>query len=270
VNDAVDAALVRRLVETLGAGDWDDRAEAAKALGRTGAADAVPPLVLALDAPSFAVQLAAVDALGDLGPVAAAALPALRSVAERHWLPFVRAAAAEAAGAIAAGHRRANGGRSTWSTLPRCPRAAPGVPAILPVTTWLEPSSSLEVKDGVLVGVDSGEFRGEVPSTGLHFRDTLGRSQQLIHHENVRAILRAGRELLAFTGLSHMGIDVGRVWKVTRDESGNWSARPWVDLLGEARQIGIDAEGALRVQTSFGAMRIAADGSITYLGCDQG
>jgi HEAT repeat protein len=90
-NDAIP-----ELVE--GLEDMDDavRQEAARALGKIGAAAAVPSLVVALgDAPDDRVRVSAAEALGRIGPRAAVAIPALIA-ALKHSDEAVRDAAASA------------------------------------------------------------------------------------------------------------------------------------------------------------------------------
>ena len=75
---SVGRDAVPQLVEVLEDKDEAVRREAARALGKIGAAAAVPSLVVALnDAPDDLVRVSAAEALGRIGPRAAVAIPAL-------------------------------------------------------------------------------------------------------------------------------------------------------------------------------------------------
>jgi hypothetical protein len=256
IGEAHAAPLVPALVRTLRTADWDSREWAARSLGRSGSRAAVAPLIDALGMRSFLIQRAAIDALGWLGPSAREALPALDRVASDHWLKPLRAEAAAAAGAIRTGHVRLTDEQRPH-LFGRCPRM-PWSRAVSQMT--------LEVDDGTLVGVDSGEFTSR-PQTGLQFHGRDGGSTQLIKGQNVHVLMKAGENIFAFTGLSHMGLDHGRVWKIARGRGGHWAATEWVELLAKARGVEVGPSGELKVCTSSGSMRVALDGTIAYLGC---
>jgi HEAT repeat protein/predicted Ser/Thr protein kinase len=75
---AVGQAAIPELLDVLEDEDEAVRCEAARALGRIGAAAAVPSLVLALsDATGDLVRVSAAEALGRIGPRAGVAIPAL-------------------------------------------------------------------------------------------------------------------------------------------------------------------------------------------------
>ena len=68
------------MIETLHSSHGPRRADAARALGRIGAPEAVPALIVALKDESDHVRAFAARALGKLGPAAAAAVDALTIV----------------------------------------------------------------------------------------------------------------------------------------------------------------------------------------------
>lgn len=74
------AAAVKALVRALEDGNRHVVAGACSALGRLRARAAVPALILALSHPCRTVRFSAIEALGRLGPMARAALPALRAL----------------------------------------------------------------------------------------------------------------------------------------------------------------------------------------------
>jgi HEAT repeat protein len=94
-------------------------------LGELAYAPAGPALVTAMRSSDWRVVYAAATSLGQLGPEAPGeAVPALRQIAEGHWLPEVRERAREAADALAAGRRLppANYDRSSAVLPIRCAR----------------------------------------------------------------------------------------------------------------------------------------------------
>jgi len=73
--DPVPTILVGPLIRLLDSGDDPSRAQAARALGRSGALEALPALIRSLRAPAAAVAAAAAEALGVMGdPTAAESL----------------------------------------------------------------------------------------------------------------------------------------------------------------------------------------------------
>ena len=62
--------------------------------------------------------------------------------------------------------------------------------------------------NGVLLGFDGGEWDG-----GLLFLDASGQPHELLH-ENVQAIIKTSKGVFVFTGLGHLSLLNGAVYKV--------------------------------------------------------
>lgn len=91
-------------MRSIGDGDTGVRLAAIQALGELGpvSRDAVPLLVRTLSERNDAIRQAAIRALGSMGPDAAQAAPALRKVVAEDQPPALRPLALEALGKIEA------------------------------------------------------------------------------------------------------------------------------------------------------------------------
>jgi hypothetical protein len=78
----------------------------------------------------------------------------------------------------------------------------------------------LKITHGWLVGFDAGEFGG-----GLWFVDSVGQSHKLTG-ENVHGLMSTPQGTLVFVGLSHLGLDTGKVLLVD-DSSGSSDISPF-------------------------------------------
>ena len=68
---------------------------------------------------------------------------------------------------------------------------------------------SLNAFGGTLYGQDRGEWSG-----GLYFRDQADRSYEVID-QNVHGIIRNRAGVFVFTGLAHLGTNVGYIYKIS-------------------------------------------------------
>jgi hypothetical protein len=80
--------------------------------------------------------------------------------------------------------------------------------------------------------------------------------------ENVKAIHRLGAHVVAVTGLAHLGIDEGMLYRVQRAPDGELAALPWKRLPGAPRRSGLLDDGSLFVGCHGGAVVIRADGTL--------
>ena len=101
VDPAARRAAVPALLERAKGASWDERAGCVRALGPVCDERCVPLLTEALLSPDWRVARDAAEALGRIGADARPALPALASVADSHWYPRVRTAAAVSKRSIA-------------------------------------------------------------------------------------------------------------------------------------------------------------------------
>ena len=90
-------------------------------------------------------------------------------------------------------------------------------------------------EQGLLMGSNRGEWGGE-----LVYRNRRGKDEVLLA-ENVRGIFASGSDALVFTGLAHMGINEGAVYRVLPGRRP--VARLVHRLLGEPRNIAQNPNG---------------------------
>lgn len=232
----------------------DIRAMAAASLGYIHYEPAQRDLqrVLADPADANASAFAAL-ALGRLGD--RAALPALRRAASGYWYPPVRDYATSAINQIEHPALLAPFHRQEWAlgrTLPYDSRCA--------LTDRPMVSHELSIDGGRLYGVDKGEFGG-----GLFFDDGHGHVSQ-VGAMNVQAIARLGTDIVAISGLSHLGWVNGAVYKLERGQHGDWHATYW-RRLPWAPYGAVAEPGQLRIVLPAADILLATDGTFSMAPC---
>jgi hypothetical protein len=105
----------------------------------------------------------------------------------------------------------------------------------------LDVSDYLAVNGGFLVAYDSGEFGG-----GLLWFGTASALPQSVSGENTHSILRTSQEILAITGLSHMGRNAGRVLRLEYVGS-SWRVASVVALPGAPGATLSDSDGTVMI-----------------------
>jgi HEAT repeat protein len=199
-----------------------------------------------LDSPDWRVVNEAVFALGRVG--FAAALPKIRSIAQNHWLPELRALAARVAAALASPKGRYESDESRrpeWHFVdgaPHGPRFEESAKCrtgrwIWNGTTFGPPANAdrgrhtLNIGPGALKGVNFGEWGG-----GLYW-EVGGTVAQIVHEANVSAIEPVGADqAIVLFGLAHLSLADGYAALGTRDETGTWH-------LKEVARMPISANG---------------------------
>jgi hypothetical protein len=118
------------------------------------------------------------------------------------------------------------------------------------------PTAGLRMDGSFVVGADGGEFGGEL--VWLH-----GRSRPVrLLSENVKALHRVGSTVVAVTGLAHMSIAEGMLYRVQPDAGGQLAAVPWKRLPGAPRRSGLLDDGSLFVDCTDGAVVVRSDGAM--------
>jgi hypothetical protein len=126
------------------------------------------------------------------------------------------------------------------------------------------PSAALEVQDGWLLGGNRGEWGGE-----LVFVDRSGHPA-LLFEDNVHAIVRLGKHVIALAGLGHLGHNHGVALEIVRSESGRWSAHPWRVLPGSPQTVTPLRDGRVFIDIEDGSsMVLAEDGSLREAPCTK-
>lgn len=266
----------------LGHANWDVRLAAVEALGKTHYREATGALIEALgDERDWRVVFAAASSLGLLR--AEEALPALQVVAGTHWYPPVRDAA-ERAERFVRGEREivegddGQGGAVLFSLydytaagleLPLSYESVDQVFGVLNRQAGSEREKVLtrdkkgelvyeevngtRVQSGFLAGTDHGEWGGEIT-----FIDPLGFSTKVCS-ENVAAIFAHRDGAVAVTGLAHLGMNEGMLYKVVH-EGGKWTATPWRKLPGAPLASWLLKNGDILTVCIGGGVLVSPDG----------
>ncbi len=118
------------------------------------------------------------------------------------------------------------------------------------------PSCAFRVPGGYLVGIDRGEWGGQ-----LMFRSEEGKCEVLLG-KNTHGIHRLPFGIVALTGLAHMFMNSGVIYRVTLEAGHAPTAKPWKQLPGAPRRSGKLKDGSLYVSCHGGDVIITPQGEI--------
>jgi hypothetical protein len=256
-------------------------------LGCIGSAKALPLLTAMLKAPDWTLNVAAAEAIGDIGDADPRALAILRDLADRHWSGIVRDAAANARDRLSPGYVPKPPEQKTGPDietlflggimgpfdhgLPYCDPAGrysldgkswfdakwhnPGHQPVPPgfrgmrLVQGAGQQSFLRVADGWLMGSDGFESEGVL----VHVSDT-GVITDLDRGVSIEGIVKVGGRYFAYGyNLLRAGW-AGALKQITRTADGHWQARDVVTLPSVAFAHAIAPGGKL----------LLSDGANTY------
>jgi hypothetical protein len=252
-------AVGARVMPFLASHNGAERSYGITVLGAIGFQKAGAPIRDALGDSDWRVVYSAARSLGWLGTKEA--LPDLDRIASSYWLPETREIAGKSASGIrsAAGHTESfsaakfAGPRYGWgpgeepmgidhSLLHEEPACSSGQwewqGQSFPLakdTRLIDRAErngiTLDFPDGKLVGVNHGEWGGELSWQPRKVKPAV------IEKENVIAILRDGDNAVAILGLSHMGLDYGFAMSLTRSPTGAWIMSKTIQFFAEPEAI---------------------------------
>lgn len=101
----------------------------------------------------------------------------------------------------------------------------------------IRPSYAIAAFGGHVLGSNRGEWGGE-----LAFRRADGGASILLH-ESVSGLAQSQFGILAFTGIAHLSLNEGAIYKVLQTEAGVVIAVPFLSLPGAPTDIFMTAEG---------------------------
>ena len=192
---------------------------------------------------------------------------ALKAVAASHWYPPVRKSADLAITHI-------------YKKKPYPPRQFPDAPyedyteffayshsywnrkGVLLLSPKSKAVADLTVPEGRFVAADRGEWGGD-----LTFVAANGAKQTLLS-ENVCALARLGRDIVAVGGLAHMTLNEGLLYRVVGTASGTWAATKWRTLPGAPEWAEVRSHAgqpSLRVACVSGTVEVTADGAMYFI-----
>ncbi len=268
------------LAQCLADDSWDVRVFAARAIGFVGYKEASPDLIKFLDEKDDWRQVfVAAESLGLLS--VPEAIDPLTRLSENHWYPPVRDKAKQALRMM----RGEQTGRSGFYQDTKVPdplvsykngeyktrRSYVSEQDSLDkaqleklvykaaVLRGMEPNRipevGLKVTGGYLVGLDLGEFGGDVV-----FIDSSGQQTPSICWAP-RGIHKLSSGIVAVTRGGHLGEDAV-LYRLSNTDGGLWRAERWKTLPGRPRKSGLLANGNLCVECDGGTFEISPAGEI--------
>ena len=258
----------------------DLRVSAARTLGYIGYSPAVDALVRETsNAQDWRLAGAAVESLGRLR--SARAIPELAWTAANYWYPPVRHAARQALAVIRGTseyvsrfhsqnfafeffdtmdeERRAVRVVALRDLQPEPDRLHADELASLSYTIeqrTVKPGCGLKVPGGKLLGANRGEWGGEIV-----FQRPDG-SQQTVLGENIESLHRTPNGIIAVTGLAHLSLESGDLYRIDLRPDGSYEANWWKRLPGEPSAAGMLADGSLVVSCRGGTVVVTPSGEI--------
>jgi len=118
------------------------------------------------------------------------------------------------------------------------------------------PELALKVENGWLVGSDRGEWGGE-----LVFIDDEGNSKILLN-KSVEDIHRLGNLTIATTGLAHLGMNNGVIYKLELNKNGDWEVSHWIKLPGVTLSSWFVETGELLLNTLHGGSILLSESAL--------
>lgn len=118
------------------------------------------------------------------------------------------------------------------------------------------PDVGIKVDDGFLVGSARGEWGGE-----LMFIDSGGKSSMVLK-DNIHGIHHTSEGILVVAGLGHLGSMRGTAYKISRDDTGNWSVVRWKALPGAPRSSASTKDGSIYIKCRGCNILLMPDGTI--------
>lgn len=291
-----EPALAPHILKPLKDEDWDVRAKAARTLHLTRGSSAAPYLIDAISPRDWKLTFEAMNSLKKLQVPEADEV--LRIIAKTYWHPAIANAADDLLkgkilpdqpqatpqglfdGDVIRKYCEAGADRTL---LPRCSLDTDDAQEIAsfnqerqdysrrfietfkntPILKDARPiGPNLKTSDGEFVGIDNGEFGGE-----LVFAN--GPTRQTVLSENILAIAKQGNRIIVVTGLNHMITDEGFILEVARGSEGLWKAKRLWRLPGAPHQIVITPDGSIGLHGYFGSVLYKPDDSLTWLACGQ-
>lgn len=122
---------------------------------------------------------------------------------------------------------------------------------------------AVKVDDGWLVGVDMGEWGGQIA-----FKDLHG-NVQVLAQLNTEDIYRMLPGPVAVTGLAHLSINEGCLYRIAKNPAGRWAVKKWRTLPGAPYGSVLLQDGRLLINCSGGIVLVSPDGRMEWVKRDD-
>ncbi|MBK7642684.1 MAG: hypothetical protein IPJ19_06470 [Planctomycetes bacterium] len=109
---------------------------------------------------------------------------------------------------------------------------------------------------GLLLGATRGEWGGEVV-----YLKPDGKQEQVLW-ENTIGLHRTPSGIVAVTGLAHLTLEEGVLYRIDLGADGSYKATWWKRLPGAPSRSGLRADGTLVVSCRGGTIAVSPDGSL--------
>ena len=115
-------------------------------------------------------------------------------------------------------------------------------------------------ENGWLIGADAGEWGGD-----LFWLSSDGKSKTELLKDNVRGIVRLGKEVFILSGLAHLSIDEGKLYKLKTGENAALKVELVSDLKSQPQTFAVETDESFVVTLNNKILRVKITGEIETL-----
>jgi hypothetical protein len=115
-------------------------------------------------------------------------------------------------------------------------------------------------ENGWLIGSDAGEWGGK-----LLWINADGSRQTGLLNDNIRGIVKLGKDVFILSGLAHLSIDEGKIYKLTADEKGTLKTSLLTDLKTQPQSFAAETSESFLVALNNKILRVKTSGEIETL-----
>jgi hypothetical protein len=115
-------------------------------------------------------------------------------------------------------------------------------------------------ENGWLLGSDAGEWGGNL----IWLNNDGSRKTELLN-DNVRGLVKVGKEVFVLSGLAHLGTDEGKIYKLTAGEKGTLETQLLSDLKTQPQTFAVETGESFVVALNNKILRVTASGEIRIL-----
>lgn len=114
--------------------------------------------------------------------------------------------------------------------------------------------------NGWLVGSDAGEWGGK-----LFWFSEDGTQKTELLQDNIRGIVKIDNATFILSGMAHMHIDEGKIYKLVKDEKGNFRTQLITDLKTQPQTFATESSQSILIALNDKILRLKSSGKIEQL-----